>query len=191
MVRKMQIKEKFDIFRQSAIEVAEQESRAVLEQFTLKYDQELETFKQEKQHEIEHTFEEARLKIRRKMNRKVSEEITRQKKILDECQQEKKQKLFEVVEKKLAEYQKTEAYEKYLIAKIKAAKEFAGEEIIIYIDPTDAEKKQRLEQETGADLTISQIEFGGGIRAVIHSKNILMDESFTTRLEQERDAYTF
>ena len=57
--------------------------------------------------------------------------------------------------------------------------------VIIYINPSDADRKEELERETGAKLTISSIEFGGGIRAVIHSRNMLMDESFASRLEQE------
>lgn len=188
----MQIKEKLEVFRQSAIEVAGQESKTELEEYEKTYNQELEWFKKSKQQEIENAFEMERMKINREMNRKVSAEITRQKRILEECQQQKKQKLFEVVEKKLAEYQKTESYEAYLIAQIKKALIFArDEEMIIYINPTDAEKKQRLEQQTGAVLTISNMDFGGGIRAVIHSKNILIDESFATRLEQEKNSYTF
>lgn len=188
----MQIKEKLEVFRQSAIEVAGQESKAELEEYEKSYHQELEAFKKRKQQEIENAFQMERIKISREMNRKVSAEITRQKRILDECQQQKKQKLFEAVEQKLSEYQKTEKYEAYLIVQIKKALIFArDEEIIIYINPTDEAKKQKLEQETGAVLTISKMDFGGGIRAVIHSKNILIDESFATRLEQEKNSYTF
>lgn len=188
----MQINEKLNVFRQSAIEVAQKESKAELEEYEKNYSQELEQFRKNKQQEIENAFQMEEIKIRREMNRKVSAEITRQKRILDECQQQKKQKLFEIIEQKLVEYQKTEDYEKYLIAKIKKAIDFARkEEIIIYINPTDEDKKQSLEQKTGAVLTVSNVDFGGGIRAVIHSKNILIDESFATRLEQEKNSYAF
>lgn len=188
----MQIKEKLKVFQESAIEVAQQESRAELEEYKEKYDQELEGFKKNKQQEIETAFQIEKLNIRREMNRKVSAEIIRQKRILDECQQQKKQELFAMVEEKLAEFQKSEAYDNYLAAQIRKAAEFAkSEEITIYIDPKDADKKQKLEQETGQELTISKIDFGGGIRAVISSRNILIDESFATRLEQEKNSYSF
>lgn len=188
----MQIKEKLEVFRQSAIEVAQRKSQTELQEYEANYNKELEWFKKNKQQEIENTFQMEEIKIRREMNRKVSAEITRQKRLLDECQQQKRQKLFEMVEQKLVEYQKTEEYEQYLITQIKKAAAFARtEEIVIYINPTDAEKKQRLEQETDVKLTISKMDFGGGIRAVIHSKNILIDESFATRLEQEKNSYTF
>ena len=188
----MQINEKLNVFRQSAIEVAQKQSQAELEEYEKNYSQELERFRKNKQQEMENAFRMEEIRIRREMNRKVSAEITRQKRILDECQQQKKQKLFEVIEQKLAEYQRTEDYEKYLIAQIKKAVEFARtEDIIIYINPTDEDKKQNLEQKTGAVLTVSNIDFGGGIRAVLHSKNILIDESFATRLEQEKNSYAF
>ena len=188
----MQIKEKLEVFRQSALEVANQQSRTELEAYEADSRQELEWFRKNKQKETESAFQMEEIKLRREINRRVSMELTRQKRILDACQQEKKQKLFEIVEQKLAEYQKTEEYENYLAVQIKKAAEFARtEEIVIYINPTDAEKKQMLEQKTGVKLTVSNIEFGGGIRAVIHSKNILIDESFATRLEQEKNAYTF
>lgn len=188
----MQIKEKLEVFRQSAIEVANQESQTEIREYEVNCRQELEQFQKNKQQEMENAFQMERIKIRREMNRKVSAEITRQKRILDECQKQKKQKLFEIVEQKLAQYQQTKEYDVYLIEQIKRAAAFAKEEeIIIYINPTDIGKKQMLEQETGVELTISTMDFGGGIRAVIRSKNILIDESFTTRLEQEKNSYTF
>lgn len=188
----MQIKEKLEVFRQSAIEVAQQESRTELEEYEKNCRRELEQFKKNKEQEMEHAFQMEEIKIHRKMNRKISEEISRQKRILDECQQQKKEKLFELVEQKLLEYQRTEAYDQYLEVQIKRAAEFAKtEEITIYINPTDVEKKEKLEQKTGVKLTVSQRDFGGGIRAVIHAKNILIDESFLTRLEQERNSYNF
>ena len=42
-----------------------------------------------------------------------------------------------------------------------------------------------LEAAAGVSLTVSAIDFGGGIRAVIRARNILIDESFVTQLEQE------
>ena len=57
--------------------------------------------------------------------------------------------------------------------------------MIIYINPSDADKKEALEAAAGVSLTVSAIDFGGGIRAVIRARNILIDESFVTKLEQE------
>lgn len=188
----MQIKEKLEVFRQSTIEVAEQESLSMIEEYQENCRAELEKFRKNKQLEVENLFQMEEAGIRKKLNRTVSEEVTKHKQILEECQQEKRQKLFEEVERQLEAYQDTPEYDQYLIEKIKMAKKFArGEEIIIYINPKDAEKKAFLEAQTQTVLTLSEIDFGGGIRAVIRSKNVLIDESFLTKTEQERNGYTF
>ncbi len=112
--------------------------------------------------------------------------MLRQKRLLDECKRMWREKLLDEVRRLLAEYQQTDKYQEYLIAKIKMAMEVAGEEeAVIYINPSDAGRKAELEALTGAALTVSSFDFGGGVRAVIRSRNILIDESFVTKLEQE------
>ena len=61
----------------------------------------------------------------------------------------------------------------------------------IYINPTDSSKKDVLEKRTGAVLTISKEDFLGGIRAVIHDRHILIDNSFFFLLEKEYDKFLF
>ena len=48
-----------------------------------------------------------------------------------------------------------------------------------------------LEKETGAKLTVSAEDFIGGVRAVIRSRNILMDHSFKTQIQDEYDKFLF
>ncbi len=186
----MQIKEKLKVFRQSTIEVARQESKAQLEEYEKQYKEELESFREKKQQELEHTFQLEKIRLIREVNRKVSTESMRQRQVLEECQNEKEEKTFKMVEQKLLAFQQTEAYENYLVAQIKKVIAFARqEEVVIYINSNDKEKKQQLEERTGVTLTVSTVDFGGGIRAVIPAKNILVDESFATKLEQEKNSY--
>lgn len=182
----MQIKEKMKVFQKFAIDVANTESDALIREYQEACEKELEEFRKNKQTELEHKFQIEEAKIRRQVNRKVSKEVLRQKRILDHCKREWKEKLIEQVKILLEEYQNTEAYTDYLTAKIEMAREVAGkEEVTIYINPSDADKKEELEQKTKMELTVSSMDFGGGIRAVIRSRNILIDESFMTKLEQE------
>lgn len=182
----MQIEEKMEVFRKFTIDVAKEESERQLAEYEETCNREVETFRHNKLEELEHKIRSEERNIRRQMNSRVSGEMLRQKRSLDECKSRWKAKLFEEVKTLLAEYQKTEEYRKYLIAKIKMARDMAGEEdVIIYIAPSDADKKTDLEGWTGAELVVSNIDFGGGIRAVIHARNILIDESFVTKLEQE------
>ena len=66
-----------------------------------------------------------------------------------------------------------------------------GQSLIIYLNPTDMDKKDDLEDYTGMTITISREDFMGGMRAVLPEKNILMDYSFKGALEKEYEEFTF
>ena len=63
--------------------------------------------------------------------------------------------------------------------------------MVIYINPSDEMRLSDLEDATGTRLTISAEDFTGGIRAVIRSRNILIDNSFKTSLRNEYDKFIF
>lgn len=103
-----------------------------------------------------------------------------------------KEQLFDEVKSLLIDYKKTEDYNKYLIDKIQKAVRFAdGQTMILYIDPSDADKKEFLEEHTGMTVTVSKEDFLGGIRAILPEKNILMDYSFSSAMEKEYEEFTF
>ena len=107
-------------------------------------------------------------------------------------QQELKDKVFEEAVQLVNDYMKTEAYNDFLVKCIKKAAQFAGNDpVVIYINPSDAEKLAKLEAETKVRLTVSAEDFIGGVRAVIRSRNILMDHSFKTQLRDEYDKFLF
>ena len=107
-------------------------------------------------------------------------------------QQELKDKVFEEVLGLVNDYMKTEAYDDFLIKCIQQAKHFAGREpVVIYINLSDESKRSDLSDATGVHLTISAEDFIGGVRAVIRSRNILMDNSFKTQLRNEYDKFLF
>ncbi|MFR7441006.1 MAG: V-type ATP synthase subunit E [Lachnospiraceae bacterium] len=104
-----------------------------------------------------------------------------------------KKQLFEEVEESCQNYMKTEEYHDLLVKYIEKAVAFAdAEEMTIYINPTDADKKA---VSGGGDrilqLTISTEDFIGGIRAVIHERNILIDHAFKGALENEYQNFVF
>jgi vacuolar-type H+-ATPase subunit E/Vma4 len=101
-------------------------------------------------------------------------------------------RIFSDVRIKLEEYMKTPAYEELLCVQIRKVIDFAskGDQITIYINPTDADKKARLEEKTGVSLTVSNRDFIGGSRAVIPSRSILIDNSFFTKLEEAKSSFT-
>lgn len=102
-----------------------------------------------------------------------------------------KEKVFSEVTDLLNDFILSDDYTALLIKEIKFSLSVApSEEITIFIDPLDAEKKDFLETQTGADITISAYSFGRGMRAIIPSKNILIDYSFNTKLHEIKDDFT-
>ena len=107
-------------------------------------------------------------------------------------QQDKMNKVFEEAMQLVNDYMKTKAYDDFLVKCIRKAERFAGDDpVVIYINPSDEKKRTELEKETGAKLTVSAEDFIGGVRAVIRSRNILMDHSFKTQIQDEYDKFLF
>lgn len=188
----MEINEKLDIFFEAAIAAANKQSEEMIEEQKEAYQQAIGDYEKSRQAGQKTRERAMEAKIKKEANRRVSEQAVLQKRAYHAALEEKKAELFAMVEKKLKDYRNTKEYEDFLIHHIKNAKAFAkGEDIVIYLAPSDEAKKAKLEQETGIPLEVSGEDFGGGIRAVIASKNILIDESFAGRLRQERDNYSF
>ena len=156
---------------------------------------------------LEKIFEDHRAEALRQSETRVKAETTNAKLSLNQAaaksqleikrrqgkvQQELKDKVFEEVLGLVNDYMKTEAYDDFLIKCIQQAKHFAGREpVVIYINPSDESKRSDLSDATGVHLTISAEDFIGGVRAVIRSRNILMDNSFKTQLRNEYDKFLF
>ncbi len=156
---------------------------------------------------LEKIFEDHRAEALRQSETRVKAETTNAKLSLNQAaaksqleikrrqgkvQQELKDKVFEEVLGLVNDYMKTEAYDDFLIKCIQQAKHFAGREpVVIYINLSDESKRSDLSDATGVHLTISAEDFIGGVRAVIRSRNILMDNSFKTQLRNEYDKFLF
>ena len=98
----------------------------------------------------------------------------------------------EELKDKLANFMETQEYQRLLDHQVKAVKEFAGdEELIVYMDPSDVDKVQRIALHHNASIKISEYSFNGGTRAVIPGKHILIDNSFETKLNEARHAFKF
>ena len=143
---------------------------------------------------LEKLLEDHRSEARRQSETRVKAETTNARLSLNQAaaksQLEIKRRQGKV--RLIDEYMKTEAYDDFLIRCIRHAADFAGSDpVIIYINPTDADKKDALERATNAELTVSAEDFRGGVRAVIRSRNILIDNSFKTQLRNEYDKFMF
>lgn len=187
----MTLDEKLDLFYNSAIEDATKQSVEMIEEYKKSLESVYEEHKLATSQKTELTLNTETQKLIQKKNKALSIENLDFKRRLNEKTTELKGILFADVEKKLESFMKTPEYEDLLVKQIVDALQFSkGDEIQIYLNPTDADKKTSLEEKTGATLTISKIDFIGGTRAVIHEKNILIDRSFLTKMEEEKDIFS-
>ncbi len=162
-----------------------------LEQYKDKMD---EYFEEHKKEALKHSKLEEQIEIDG-INRKASKEFTTEqlhiRRKYNNKQEELQDKLFVEVKELLKEYSKTEGYKNLLIKQIKEAIRVArGEEITIFIDAMDIDLKEDLEKETGVKLVSDGRTFFGGIVAEIPSKNILIDNSFESKLDIAKENYT-
>ena len=130
--------------------------------------------------------------IQREANKRLAINQIGLKRTYSQKQEELQSRIFSELRDRLARFMETPAYEALLKEQIRKARDFAqGEEIHIYIDPADQEKQNLLSMETGCDIRVSQYPFSGGTRAVIASKNILIDNSFETKLKEAGENFQF
>lgn len=188
----MEISEKLDIFYRAAIDAANEQSTAMLDKYRARYETDIAAYRQEKQKEQQTRERIAQERVRKKVNRALSEEMVLLKKEYHKAQEEKKDELFALVEQKIADYRGTEAYAALLAQKtVQAVRLANGGELRVYIDPADVHLQEELEKKCNCAILVSAYPFGGGIRAVIPEKNVLIDESFDSKLAAERAQFSF
>lgn len=188
----MTTEEKLKHFEEAALEEARQKSQKAVEE----HRQVLEKLKQE--HIVEKDRQAAIQiktetdKLKRANNMAISKEEIQIKRQISKKHDELKEKLFVEVKQKLDEYMNTPEYQKLLIKEIKEIQKIArGDEVTIYIDPADESMFSSLHAATNISLTLSEYSFGGGIRAVLPGRHILIDNSFSTRLDEMKQEFRF
>lgn len=185
-------REKLDHLKDAAMMEARMQANAILEQ----HRNALESIDGQHRAEAERQSE-TRIKAeitgaKQQLGMAASKAQLELKRELGKTQKRLKKQLFVEVNARLQEYMKTEDYKKLLISYVEKAAKFAnGEAMTLYINPTDEDKKKFVEEHTGMRLTVSKEDFTGGLRAVIHERNILIDYAFKGAIEREYDRFTF
>ena len=186
----MTTEEKLKYFEESSLEEARKQASAMIEEYKVNLD------KVEKEHKAT-TLRQSDLQLKtesdnlkRNNNMALSKEQLQIKRKITQKQNELKEKLFVEVKDLLANFAETREYHQMLVKQLREAREFAGgDEVILYIDPSDAQKKYSIESEVGAPVTVSEYSFMGGTRAVLPGRNILIDNSFESKLAGAKESF--
>lgn len=188
----MTLEEKITHLRTTSMEEARAESNAIIDSYRDALEKVFEDHKLEAKRQMQTRIKAETVNARQQKNQAMARAQLDLKRRQGRIQQELKDKIFEEAYALVNDYMKTAEYDDFLLRCIHNAIVFAnGEEMTIYLNPSDEEKRSSLEDATGIHLTISAEDFTGGIRAVIRSRNILIDHSFKTALRNEYDKFLF
>lgn len=186
----MTIEEKLQHFTTYTLDEARNRCDSMLGEYTAAMEQVFQAHQETKRRQEDLEIKTETERLVRENNKRFSDEQIKIRKMLGQKQTELKDKLFVEVKDMLARFSETPEYHKLLVKELRAAVAFAkGEEVILYVDPSDAERVVSLEVEVGAPITISSYSFLGGTRAVIPGRNILIDNSFETKLAEEKEKF--
>lgn len=185
--------EKLQHFYDISIESAQEDARKLLETHKSALDKSFAEHKETKYRQAQAELSAESDKLKRDFNKEVSSQQIHIKRKFSAVTEELRDKLFQEVKDKLALFKESPEYLQMLCRQIQEALDFAqGDEMVIYIDPSDAglcgEIVQKLNLKDVVP-TVSKEEFMGGMRAVIRSKNILIDNSFLTLMNDEKEKF--
>ena len=188
----MTTEEKLRHFYEVSIESAKEEAAKAISQYRDSLEEELEKHKKAKKAASESQFKIESENAAREVNKALSSEHLHIKRRLSKKHQELEEKLFAEVEEMLRAFLSSPQYADWLEDKVKKALDAAQEDPLeIYLSPGDKDLAEEIERRTGIRPQISQNSFLGGIRAVIPEKNILIDYTFNTLLEAEKENFNF
>lgn len=188
----MTLEEKIADLRITSMEQARAEGNAIFDSHREALEKVFEDHKAEALRQSETRIKAETTNARLSLNQTAAKSQLEIKRRLGKVQQELKDKIFQEVMELVKDFMKTEAYDDFLIKCIRQAQHFAGQDpVVIYINPSDEQKRSDLSDATGIHLTVSAEDFIGGVRAVIRSRNILIDNSFKTQLRNEYDKFIF
>lgn len=188
----MTTEEKLQHFYEVSMDTAREEATKVLDEYKAALETEMERHKQEKQAASESQFKIDSDNAAREINKALSAEHLHIKRKLSKKQQKLKESIFAEVEELLDDFSKKPEYTDWLENKIKQSLEIAeNDSVQIYLTAKDSAEAEELTKRTGITPLISETDFLGGIRAVIPEKNILIDNTFLTAFENEKERFNF
>jgi len=185
--------EKLQHFKEASLESARDKSTQEIREYQEALNKIFEEHKVSKLSQAKLEIKNETDNIKRQNNKLLSSEQLHIRRKLTRKHKEINEKLFAEIKELLSEYRLTPEYKELLISQIKKAQSYArpGEELIIYIDPSDELALTELTAATGAKLTISEYCFLGGTRAIITDRHILIDNSFTAKMDEMKENFNF
>lgn len=187
----MTIEEKMEHFKNVSLENASNKSNDILTAYKKSLDEQFEKHKEDVLIESK-SLEESKLQAAKtESRRQLSKAQSEVKRAITLHQNKLTADVFSSVNERLNKFKQTEDYKILLTTQIRSVlSDFNDATVVFYIDATDKSLLDDLIKETGADIKISQVSFIGGTKAIIDSRNMLVDNSFKTKLSEEQEKFS-
>ena len=177
--------EKLQQIYEDTIKSIDERSRAELSEYEASLTPQLEEYKNSARTAAVYSERQEAENIRKAARQEISKEVIRQKHLLAQKEADYIEKIFAHAVELLNNFRGTDGYKRLIKKYIYEAIEFAKEdELIIYLDLDDGAYKNELEAEFGREIRVSRYSFGGGLRALIPERNILIENSFSAKLQE-------
>ena len=186
----MTIEEKLQHFTMVTIESVHEECEKSLEEFKKEQDWKYETHKEQYLNEARRKEKSLRDAIERQASKEYTYEQLHIKRKINHKQNDLRNRVFALVEKELESFRETNEYKELIYREIKEAMDVAKKsELLIYIGPKDEDIVEDVYKKYGIKLLINENIVKGGMRAEIPSKNILIDNTFETKISEAKEKF--
>lgn len=190
----MTTKEKLESFRNNTIEAATKQADREVEQYHVALDQIFAQHKEEKNAESEQRVADERLKYERKTNKLLTAAQAEIRQKFSDQTLRIRNRVFNRVEQKLIDFKRSPEYLSYLCGKIREMQgkltNESGKGILFFVDSTDADLIEPIQKQSGVTIQISKENIIGGLRALVPSRSIMIDNSFASLLAEEEKAFS-
>ncbi len=184
--------EKLKLFFDAAMEEAGQRNSDSVSEFKKSLESSYDEHVINMRESAEAKFKVGRDSLIRESNSEISKRQIELRREFAAKQEEYRKNIFDRVAAKLMNYKNTPDYVLMLKAHIKKAEEYAGDDIMtVYVDSTDEGLIKELSASCDVEVAVCDKNIMGGIRAEIPAKNVLIDESFTSKLEDAGRNFNF
>ena len=188
----MNLEEKLENFYNTSMEDARQESAKELKGYRKALKKIFTEHQEEAVRKQKLTLQAETTENQQISNMEIAREQMAMKRRISQKEDELTEQLFAEIKELLTDYKKKPEYRDLLKRQVAYACEFSqGEPFVIYIDPTDEKCLPELRKAAteNAEILVSKEDFGGGTRAVLHSMNILIDNSFKKRFAEVKEDF--
>ncbi len=186
----MTTEEKLLHFQEYAMTSARNKSNALLDDYRSALEGIFQEHCQDVRRRADLQVEVEKERLRRKKNKLLSQEILNARSQLDRAKIQVRDRIIGEVIQGLETFKTTAAYPALLEKKIRSIEKYAGEQdCILYVDPSDTALIPQLQLVTRLPLQKAETAFIGGIQGFIPSRNVMVDLSFSAKLEQSKENY--